>query len=140
MLDLLALDRHRTLVLVDAVAVEPAHHDYRPLHARRQPERRSAHVRRLFAEDRAEQLLFGRHRAFALGRDLAGQDVARLDLGADIDDPRLVEVAQRFLADIGDVAGDVFRPELGVAGHHLEFVRMDTIGRTWRRVRVCQYG
>src|SRR3546814_12549550 len=63
--------------------------------------------------------------AFALGRDLAGQDVARLDLGADIDDPRLVEVAQRFLADIGDVAGDVFRPELGVAGHHLEFVDMD---------------
>src|SRR3546814_12634808 len=78
MLDLLALDRHRTLVLVDAVAVEHAHLDDRPRHARRQPERRIAHVRRLFAEDRAEQLLFGRHRAFALGRDLAGQAVSRL--------------------------------------------------------------
>src|SRR3546814_2405879 len=112
MLDLLALDRHRTLVLVDAVAVEHAHLDDRPRHARRQPERRIAHVRRLFAEDRAEQLLFGRHRPFALGRDLAGQDVARLDLGADIDDPLLVAVAQLFLAAIWAVAGAVFRPAL----------------------------
>ena len=45
--------------------------------------------------------------------------------GADIDDARLVEVAQRFLADVRDVAGDVLRPELGVAGHDLEFLDVD---------------
>ena len=56
---------------------------------------------------------------------LPTQDVARLDLGADVDDARLVEVAKRFLADVGDVAGDVFRPELGVAGHDLEFLDVD---------------
>ena len=62
---------------------------------------------------------------FTLGGDLAGQDVARLHFGADIDDARLVEVAERFLADVGDVARDVFRPELGVAGHDFEFLDMD---------------
>ena len=79
----------------------------------------------LLAEDGAEQLLLRRHRAFALRRDLAAQDVARLHLGADIDDARLVEVAQRFLADVRDVAGDVLRPELGVAGHDLELLDVD---------------
>ncbi len=56
---------------------------------------------------------------------LPTQDVARLDLGADVDDARLVEVAQRFLADVRDVAGDVLRPELGVAGHDLELLDVD---------------
>ena len=96
-----------------------------PGDARRQAQRGVAHVRRLLAEDRAEELLLRRHRAFALRRDLADQDVARLDLGADVDDARLVEVAKRFLADVGDVAGDVLRPELGVAGHDLELLDVD---------------
>ena len=48
-----------------------------------------------------------------------------MHFGTDVDDPGLVEVAQRFLADVGDVARDVFRPELGVAGHHLELVDVD---------------
>ena len=56
---------------------------------------------------------------------LPTQDVARLDLGADVDDARLVEVAQRFLADVRDVAGDVLGPELGVAGHDLELFDVD---------------
>ena len=62
---------------------------------------------------------------FALGGDLADQDVARPHLGADVDDARLVEVAQRFLADVRDVAGDLLRPELGVAGRDLEFLDVD---------------
>jgi hypothetical protein len=96
-----------------------------PGDARRQTQRGIAHVRRLFAEDSAEQLLFRRHRAFALRRDLADENVARLHLGTDIDDARLVEVAQRFLAHVRDVAGDVFRPELGVASHHFELLDVD---------------
>src|SRR3546814_3208694 len=71
-------------------------------HARRQPQRGVAHVRRLFTEDRAEQLFFRRHRAFALRRDLAAQDIARLHLCADIDDARLVQVPERFLAHVRD--------------------------------------
>src|SRR3546814_19962916 len=42
-----------------------------------------------------------------LGGDLAGQNVARADLGTDIDDPGFVEVAQGLLADVRNVARDV---------------------------------
>src|SRR5690606_35634263 len=95
--DFSALDGDRALVLVDAVAVEDAHVDDRAGDARGQTQAGVADVRSLLAEDGAQQLLFRRHRAFALRRDLAAQDVARLDLGADRHDAGLVEVAQGFL-------------------------------------------
>ena len=124
-LDLLALDRERALVLLDAVAVEHPHLDDGALHARRHPQRRVAHVGGLLAEDRAQELLFRRHRAFALRRDLAAQDVAGANLGADVDDARFVEVLERLFRHVRDVAGDFLRPELGVARHHLEFFDVD---------------
>ncbi len=68
---------HGALVLVDAVAVEHAHFDDRAGDARRHAQRGVADVRGLLAEDGAQELLFRRHRAFALRRDLADQDVAR---------------------------------------------------------------
>src|SRR6266571_108676 len=37
----------------------------------------------------------------------------------------VIEVLERLFADIGDVAGDFLRPELGVARHGLEFLDMD---------------
>ena len=83
---------------------------------------RVAHVAGLLAEDRAEQLLFGRELGLALRRDLADEDVAGLDLGADAHDARLVEVLERFLADVRDVARDLFLAELGVAGDALELL------------------
>src|SRR5690606_15820209 len=123
--DLGALDGHGALVLVDAVAVEHAHVDDGAGDAGRQTQRGVAHVRSLLAEDGAQQLLVRGHRAFALRRHLADQDVARLDLGADGHDARLVEVAQGLLADVGNVAGDLFRAQLGIAGHDLELFQVD---------------
>ena len=84
-----------------------------------------ANVGGLFAEDGAQQLFFRRHRAFALRRDLADQDVARLHFGADIDDAGFVEVLQRFFRDVRNVARDFLRPELGVARHDLELLDVD---------------
>src|SRR5690606_35413823 len=97
----------------------------RARNARRQTQRGVANVRSLLAEDGAEELFFRRHRAFALRRDLADQNVARVHFGADVDDARLVEVPQRFFTDVRDVAGDVLRAQLGVAGHDLELFDMD---------------
>jgi hypothetical protein len=91
-LDFFALDRERALVFVDAVAVEHAHFDDGTLHARRYAQRSVAHVGGLLAEDRTQEFLFRRHRALAFRRDLAAQNVAGVDFGADIDDARLVEV------------------------------------------------
>ena len=101
--------------LVTVVAAEHADvDDLAPL-AVGQAQAGVLHLAGLLAEDRAQQPLLGGELGLALGRDLADQDVARLDLGADVDDAVLVEVLERLLADVGDVAGDLLGPELGVA-------------------------
>ena len=123
--DLLALDGERALVLFDAVAVEDPDFDDGALHAGRHPQRGVAHVGGLLAEDGAQELFLRRHRAFALRRDLADQDVAGADFGADIDDAGLVEILQRLFRDVGNIAGDFLRAELGVAGHDFEFLDVD---------------
>ena len=60
-----------------------------------------------------------------LGRDLAHQDVARLDVGADADDAVLVQVAQHLLGDVGDVAGELLAAQLGLADLDLELLDVD---------------
>ena len=55
----------------------------------------------LLAEDGAQQPLLGGQLGLALGGDLAHQDVAALDLGADADDAPLVQVLQRILDTLG---------------------------------------
>ena len=107
------------------MAVKDPHLDNGSGHTRRQTHRSIAHVRCLFAEDGAQEFFLGRHRALALGRDLADQDIPRVHFGAYIDDARFVQMPQAFLADVGDVPRDLFRPQFGVAGHHLEFLDMD---------------
>src|SRR5262249_13688021 len=52
-------------------------------------------------------------------------DVVVADLGADADDARLVEVTQSVLADVGDIARDLFRSQLRVAGLDLKLLDMD---------------
>src|SRR3954447_22467889 len=79
----------------------------------------------LLPEDGAQQALLGSQLGLALGRDLADQDVAGHDLRADPDDAALVQVGEHFLADVGDVAGDLLRAELGVAGVHLVLLDVD---------------
>ena len=62
--------------------------------ARRAVERSVANVSGLFTEDGAQQFFFRRQRGFALGRNLADQDVARLHDRADADYAAFVEVAK----------------------------------------------
>ena len=114
------------LVLAEAhPAAEPLGVDDDPLDAGGDLERVVLDVLAGPAEDRVQQLLLGGQLALALGRDLADQDVARLDVGADADDAVLVEVAQRLLRDVGDVAGELLAPELGLADLDLELLDVD---------------
>ena len=96
-----------------------------PIDARRHAQRACRARRRPLAEDRAEQLLFRRQLGLALRRDLADEDVAGLDLGADAHDARLVEILERFFTDVRDVARDLFLAELGVASDALELLDVD---------------
>src|ERR1019366_10567360 len=81
-----------------------------------------ADVAGLPPEHGSEELLLGRELRLALGRDLADEDVARLHLGADANDAALVEVLEGLLADVRDVARDLFLAELRVAGDALELL------------------
>ncbi len=114
------------LVLVEAhPAAEPLGVDHDPLDARGDLEAVVLDVLAGPAEDRVEQLLLGGQLALGLRRHLADQDVARLDVGADPDDPVLVEVPQRLLGDVGDVAGELLAAELGLADLDLELLDVD---------------
>ena len=88
-------------------------------------QRRVADLAGLLTEDRAEQPLLRRELGLALGRDLAHEDVAGADLGADADDAALVEVLEDVLGEVRDVPGDLLGAELRVAGVDLVLLDVD---------------
>ena len=77
---------------------------------------------RLFAGIRSQQFLFGAELTFALGRDFADENVARLYLGAYADDSRLVEVFERLFTDVRYIFRDFFFAELRIARNAFEFL------------------
>ena len=111
--------------VVAVVAVEGQHVDDDAALAVRDLERGVADLARLLLEDRADQLLLGGQLGLALRRHLADQQVAGDDLGADADDAALVEVAQRLLRAVRDVAGDLLVAELGRPGVDLVLLDVD---------------
>ncbi len=119
--------------VIDALVARPlileaAEHldiHHAPAVAVRHAQRHVARLLRLFAEDGDDQALFRRQFALAFRRDLADQNVFRTHLRADPDDALLVQVFEHILADIGDVAGDLFRPQLGIARLLVELLDMD---------------
>src|SRR2546427_2143423 len=117
------VDAWPELVLV--LAGEDLDVDHDSALAVRHAQARVAHLARLLSENRAEQALLSRQLGLALRRDLAHQDVALLDLGADVHDPALVEVAQRVVRDVGDVARDLFGTELRFARLGLVLLDVD---------------
>ena len=88
-------------------------------------EARVTDLARLLTEDRAQQALLRRELGLALGRDLADEDVAGADLGADADDAALVEVLEDVFAQVRDVTRDLLGTELGVAGIDLVLLDVD---------------
>src|SRR2546423_3929532 len=88
-------------------------------------ERGVADLARLLLEDRADQLLLGGQLGLALRRDLADQQVAGADFGPDPHDAALVEVAQRLLRAVRDVARDLLVAELRRARVDLVLVDVD---------------
>src|SRR6202034_215655 len=123
--NLLAFDQLGALVLFLPLAGEDADVDHGAFDTRRAGQRGVANITGFFAEDGAQQLLFRSQLGFALGRYLAYQNVVVLDLGADADDSALVEIAQRRLGDVGNIARDFFRSQLGVAGFDFKLLDVD---------------
>src|SRR6202012_4622991 len=84
------VDARRQIVAV--VAAEGLDVDHDAALTVRNLERGVTDLTRLLLEDRADQLLLGGQLGLALGRDLADEQVARLNLGTDADDAAVVEV------------------------------------------------
>src|ERR1700733_10090096 len=123
--DLVRFDRLRALVFFLALAREDLHVDHHALDSGRAVERSNAHVAGLFAEDRAQQLFFRRELRLTLRRNLADDDVALLDAGADADHARLVQVAQSRLAHVRNIARHFLRPQLRIARFEFELLDVD---------------
>ena len=104
--DLRLLDGFGALVFLLPLARENLAVHYRALDAWRAVERSVFHIARFLAENRAQQLLFRRELRLAFGRDLAHQNVARLDGGADANHAAFVEITQERIGDVRDVASD----------------------------------
>ena len=62
---------------------------------------------------------------FALWRDFADQHITRLDIGADADDARFIEILEEGFADVRDVTCDFFRTELRVSRFDFEFLNVN---------------
>ena len=124
-IDLVLLDLESASVLLDALAREDLDVDDGAVDARRRLQARVTHVAGLLTEDGSQQLLLGGQLRLALRRDLADQDVAGLDAGTDANDAALVEILERRLRDVRDVARDLFGAELRVASLDLELLDVD---------------
>src|SRR5690606_7678696 len=125
LVELHLLDGQGTAVALHAVTGKDLDVDDGAFGASRHTQRGVLHVGRLLTEDRAQQLLFRRQLGLAFRRDLADQDVARADFGADVDDTGFVQLVQRSFTDVRDVRGDLLRAELGVTRHTGQFLNVD---------------
>ena len=91
----------------------------------RNAQRSVAHFSRLLAENGAEQPLLGREFRLALGRNFTDENIAALHFRADAHDAVLVEVFQRVVAHVGDIARDFFLAEFGVSRLRLVFFNVN---------------
>src|SRR4029079_15480211 len=80
---------------------------------------------RVLVEDSADELLLRRQLGLALRGDLADEEVAGADLGADAHHAALGEVRARLLRAIRDVARDLLVAELRRARVDLALVDVD---------------
>src|SRR6185503_7088783 len=111
--------------VVAGVARERLDADDLPALAVRDLERRVAYLARLLLEDRADQLLLGGELGLTLRRDLPDQEMPRVDVSADADDATLVQVGERLLRAVRDVARDLLVAELRRARVDLVLVDVD---------------
>src|SRR3954447_18839130 len=116
---------HARRQVVARVARERLDVDDDAAFAVRHLEARVADLAGLLLEDGADQLLLGRQLGLALRRDLADEQVARADLGADAHDAALVELREGLLRAVRDVARDLLVAELRGARIDLVLVDVD---------------
>ena len=77
-------------------------------------------VRKMVGETEPEKALPGTIRG-----DFAHKHVSGFDFRPDVHDARLIQTAQHALRQIGDVTGDFFRSQLGIACNDRQFLNVN---------------
>ncbi len=96
-----------------------------PFDSRGNLQRVVLHVLAGSTKDRVQQLFFRRQFGLALGANLADQDVARLDVRSDLDDPVSSRLRKRLLRDVRNVASELLATQLGLANLDVEVFDVD---------------
>ena len=112
-------------VALDAFACEHLHVNHSAAHAGWHPQRSVFHIRCFFTENRTQQFFFGRKLGFACGRYFADQYVACLHFRTNIDNAAFIQTVLHFFGQVRNIARDVFRTQLGIARHHVQFFNVD---------------
>ena len=84
-------------------------------------QRRISDFTRLLTEDCTEQTLLSGKLGLSLRSYLSYQDISCTHFRTDADDSSLIQVLQRIITNARNVTGDLFRPQLGIAGFCLIF-------------------
>ncbi len=121
-LELFGFDGLRAVVLLDPLPGEDLDADDDAVDPGRTGQRGIANVTGLLAEDRAQQLFLRRELCLTLRRHLADEDVGRLHVGTYPDNAAVVEILQEPFGHVRNVARDLLRAELRVAGLDLELL------------------
>ena len=106
-------------IALDAFTGKHLHINHRAAHAGGHAQRGVFHIGCFFAENRTQKLFFRRELGFAFRGNFAHQHIAGFHFRTDIHNTRFIQAVLHALREVGNIAGDVFRTQLGVARHHI---------------------
>ncbi len=87
---------------------------------------RILYIRCLFTENGSQQTLFRSKFRLGLRSNFTDENIARLHFRAESDDSVDAEISQKILADVRNIAGDLFGTEFRIAARNLELINMNT--------------
>ncbi len=99
--------------------------DHDPFDPRRHLKRVVLNVLTSPSKNGMQQFLFWRQLGLTLGRDLADQNVARINLGTNMDNATLIQIAQGLFRHIGNVASELLSAEFCFANFHIKVFDVD---------------
>ena len=114
-----------TAVALNAFAGEDLHVNHRTLRTLVHAQRSVFHIAGFFTEDGTQQFFFGRERSFTLGCHFTDQRIAGHDFRTHVDDAGIVQTVELLFGQIGNIAGNFLRAQLGITRHDHEFFDVD---------------
>ena len=114
-----------TFVALDTFASKDLNVDNRTAHASRHTQRGVFYVGCFFAKDGAQQFLFRSQLGFAFRRYFTYQHIACFHFRTNINDTGFVQTVLHTLGQVRNIAGDIFRTQLGIAGNDIQFLNVN---------------